>query len=136
MRSTAYSHERIVVVESMGMHAGWLALSSSMGHPDFIVIPEFPLEYDRFRSKVAEQYAKLRHLVIVVAEGTTFSDGSYISADDGEQDDFGHPRLRGSADVLAARLKEDLKREFDTRNVNAVNPSYLYRSGLRVRHRP
>jgi 6-phosphofructokinase len=54
----------------------------------------------------------------------------HISADENERDDFGHPRFKGSAEALAERLKKDLKREgFDARNVNAVNPSYLYRSG-------
>lgn len=130
LRTTAYSHERIMVVESMGMHAGWLALSSSLGHPDFIIIPEFPLDYGRFREVVIEKYRKKRNLIIVVAEGARFANGSYISADENEKDDFGHPRFKGSAETLAKRLKEDLKGHFDTRNINAVNPSYLYRSGI------
>jgi 6-phosphofructokinase 1 len=129
LRTTAYSHERLMVVESMGMHAGWLALSSGMGHPDFIVIPEYPLDYDLFRGVVSERYKALRHLIIVVAEGARWKDGSSLSADESEKDGFGHPRFKGAAEVLAKRLKNDLKDEFDTRNVNAVNPSYLYRSG-------
>jgi len=130
LRTTAYSHERIIVVESMGMHAGWLALSSSMGHPDFIVIPEFPLNYDRFAEEVYGRYQRQKHIIIVVAEGARFTNGSYISADENEKDDFGHPRFRGSAETLANKLKDDLRKYFDTRNVNAVNPSYLYRSGI------
>jgi 6-phosphofructokinase 1 len=129
LRSTAYSHERIIVVESMGMHAGWLALSSCMGHPDFIIIPEFPLDYERFKSRVMETYGRQRQAIIVVAEGARFSDGCHISADECEKDEFGHPRFKGAAEVLAKKLKQDLKKKFDTRNVNAVNPSYLYRSG-------
>jgi len=129
LRTTAYSHERIMIVESMGMHAGWLALSSSMGHPDFIIIPEFPLDYHRFLGMVYEKYKKQKNIIIVVAEGARFSDNSYISADQNEKDDFGHPRFRGSAEALAKKMKKDLSKYFDTRNVNAVNPSYLYRSG-------
>lgn len=129
LRTTAYSHERLMVVESMGMHAGWLTLSSGMGHPDFIVIPEYPLDYEMFKDMVSERYKAQRHLIIVVAEGTRWKDGSSLSADESEKDGFGHPRFKGAAEVLAKRLKEDLKDEFDTRNVNAVNPSYLYRSG-------
>lgn len=74
LRTTAYSHERIIVVESMGMHAGWLALSSSLGHPDFIVIPEFPLDYESFREQVVKKYVDQQHLIIVVAEGAKFAD--------------------------------------------------------------
>jgi len=129
LRTTAYSHERIIVVESMGMHAGWLALASSMGHPDFIIIPEFPLKYDIFLEKVAHRFEQEKNVIIVAAEGARFEDGSYMSADETETDDFGHPRFKGSAEILVTRLKKDLKRYFDTRNVNAVNPSYLYRSG-------
>lgn len=129
MRTTAYSHERIIVVESMGMHAGWLALSSSQGNPDFIIIPEFPLDYDEFKELVAKRFLEQRHLIIVVSEGARWRDGSWISADETEKDSFGHPRFRGTAEVLAKKLKTYLKKYFDTRNVNSVNPSYLYRSG-------
>ena len=129
LRTTAYSHERIIVVESMGMHAGWLALSSSMGNPDFIVIPEFPVEYGILIEKVKERYSTNKNVIIVVAEGSKWSNGEYISADFSEMDSFGHPRFKGAANVLAEKLKTDLKKNFDTRNVNAVNPSYLYRSG-------
>jgi len=129
LRTTAYSHERIIVVESMGMHAGWLAFSSSMGHPDFIILPEYPLNYDLFVEKVISEYNKKRNLIVVIAEGARWEDGSYISADNNEKDDFGHPRFLGSASSLCQKLKIDLKKYFDTRNINSVNPSYLYRSG-------
>lgn len=129
LRTTAYSHERLMVVESMGMHAGWLALASSAGHPDFIIVPEFPVDYDIFKEIVSDRYLEQKHLIIVVAEGARWKNGVSISADESEKDDFGHPRFKGAAEVLAKRLKEDLKGKFDTRNVNSVNPSYLYRSG-------
>lgn len=129
LRTTAYSHQRIMVVESMGMHAGWLALASSVGHPDFIVIPEFPLDYDAFKEKVAETYVRQKHMIIVIAEGARWQNGTYVAADEKEIDSFGHPRFKGSAAVLAEKLKTDLKTRFDTRNINSVNPSYLYRSG-------
>ena len=129
LRTTAYSHERIMVVESMGMHAGWLAISSALGHPDFIVIPEFPLDYRLLADKVARRFEEQRNVVMVVSEGARWADGSYISANEEDKDNFGHPKFKGAADALAGRLKKDLAGLFDTRNVNSVNPSYLYRSG-------
>ena len=129
LRTTAYSHERIIIVESMGMHTGWLALSSGMGYPDFIILPEFPLKYDSFLDKVIKKYEEQRHLIIVVAEGGKWMDGSYFYAERDEIEDFDHPRFGGSAIALKNRLKKDLARYFDTRNINSVNPSYLYRSG-------
>jgi len=93
LRTTAYSHERIIIVESMGMHTGWLALSSGMGSPDFIIIPEFPLDYESFLKKTIERYEKQRHLIIVVAEGAKMKDGTYIYAEKDEIENFNHPRF-------------------------------------------
>lgn len=129
LRTTAYSHERIILVESMGMHAGWLAISSSMGYPDFIVIPEFPLDYQEFQEKIKEKYTENKNVLIVVAEGSRWKGGKHISADLNNKDNFDHPKFKGASEILAKKLKEDLKPFFDTRNINSVNPSYLYRSG-------
>ncbi|MGZ5514975.1 MAG: 6-phosphofructokinase [Candidatus Aminicenantales bacterium] len=129
LRTTAYSHERIMIVESMGMHAGWLALASGMGRPDFIVIPEFPVSYEKLLGKIIDRYEKQRHVIVVVAEGARWDDGSYVHAEKDELEDFDHPRFGGAAAAVVGRLKKDLKGRFDTRNINAVNPSYLYRSG-------
>ena len=86
--TTAYSHERIMVLESMGMHAGWLAMASAAGNPDFIIIPEFPLKYSEFLKKLKDQYSKDKNSIIVIAEGAKFSDGRYIKQDYSETDDF------------------------------------------------
>ena len=130
LRTTAYSHERIIILESMGMHTGWLALSSGMGNPDFIIIPEFPLDYELFLDKVIKKYEYQRHLIIVVAEGTKKKNGSYIYAEKDEIEEFEHPRFGGSAYALKNQLKKDLAKHLNLRNINAVNPSYLYRSGM------
>ena len=129
LRTTAYSHERIIIVESMGMQAGWLALSSSLGFPDFIIIPEFPLNYDLFLEKVIKRYKSQKNLIVVVSEGAKWENGSFLYAEKDEIEDFVHPRFGGSAIALKVRLKKDLEKYFNTRNINSVNPSYLYRSG-------
>lgn len=129
LRTTAYSHERIIVVESMGMQSGWLSLSSGMGFSDFIIIPEFPLDYDLFLDKVIKRYESQKHIIIVIAEGAKWRNGSYVCATKDENEDFDHLRFGGSSEVLKIRLKKDLAKYFNTRNINSVNPSYLYRSG-------
>ena len=129
LRTTAYSHERIIIVESMGMHGGWLAISSALGNPDFIIIPEFPLDYEHFKEKVKERYIRNKNVIVVIAEGSRWNNNNHISADESDKDSFGHPKFKGASEVLAKKLKEDLKPYFDTRNINSVNPSYLYRSG-------
>ena len=132
IRTTAYSHERIIILESMGMHSGWLALSSGLGDPDFIIIPEFPLDYEDFCDKLIKLYNYQKHAVVVIAEGAKFKDSGFINITDTEVDDFGHPRFGGSSYFLRDVLKKDLSKFFNTRNINAVNPSYLYRSGKPV----
>lgn len=129
LRTTAYSHERIVIVESMGMSAGWLALASGLGDPDLIVIPEFPVDIEALAARTFEIYSRRKHAVIVVAEGAKWKDGSCIRAAEDENKDFGHPRFGGSSGALRDKFKERLSGRVDTRNINAVNPSYLYRSG-------
>jgi 6-phosphofructokinase 1 len=129
LRTTAYSHERIVIVESMGMSAGWLALASGLGDPDLIVIPEFPVDIEALAARTFEIYSRRKHAVIVVAEGAKWKDGSCIHAAEDENKDFGHPRFGGSSGALRDKFKERLSGRVDTRNINAVNPSYLYRSG-------
>ena len=129
LRTTAYSHERIIIVESMGMHAGWLAISSALGNPDFIIIPEFPLNYEQFKEKIKERFLRNKNVIAVIAEGSRWDNNKHISADESKKDSFGHPKFKGASEVLAKRLKEDLKPYFDTRNINSVNPSYLYKSG-------
>jgi len=129
LRTTAYSHERIIIIESMGMHAGWLAMSSSLGNPDFIILPEFPVDYEVILEMIHKKFLEQRHVIIVIAEGACWADGSYISADYNELDPFGHPRFRGVAELFADKIKNDLKNAFNTRNVNFVNPSYYYRVG-------
>ncbi len=129
LRTTAYSHERIMIVEAMGMHTGWLALASGMGNPDFILIPEFPINYDNLLEKIRDKYEKKKNLIIVIAEGSIWENGAYVCAKDDEENYIIHPRFGGAAQVLKVKLKNDLKKYFNTRNINAVNPSYIYRSG-------
>lgn len=129
LRTTAYSHERIIIVESMGMHTGWLALAASIGGPDYVIIPEYPIDYEDFKEKILGKYLSQKNLILVVAEGSKWKDGSFVSANQNDIDEFDHPRFKGAAYAISERLKKDLKKSIGTRNVNFVNPSYLYRSG-------
>jgi 6-phosphofructokinase 1 len=129
LRTTAYSHERIMIVESMGLHAGWLTLASAAGKPDFILLPEFNIDYEDLKERIAHKFLEQRNVMVVISEGASWKGGGYISVDENNIDPFGHPRFKGAADVLAEKLRTDLKKYFDTRNVNSVNPSYLYRAG-------
>ncbi len=126
LKTTAYSHERVMFLETMGRSPGWLALSSYKADPDFILVPEHALDFNDFAYKLAEKYKQQGYAVVVVAEGLRY-DGSDkpISQDTTQIDPHGHTKLGGVSSILAARVKEELGIE----NSNATNPNYLYRSG-------
>jgi phosphofructokinase-like protein len=73
LHSTAESHERVMVVELMGRHAGWIALHSGIaGSADVILIPEIPFDIEKVCAKVMEREARGRKFsIVVVAEGAT-----------------------------------------------------------------
>jgi 6-phosphofructokinase len=129
LRTTAYSHERIMIVEAMGMHTGWLALAAAMGGADFMVIPEFPLDYGDFRDRLMQKYQEQKNVIAVISEGALWSEGGYVHAEKDGIEEFEHPRFGGAAEALGARLKQDLAGCLPTRYLNSLNPSYLYRSG-------
>jgi 6-phosphofructokinase 1 len=73
LHSTAESHERVMVVEVMGRHTGWIALHSGIsGSADVILIPEIPYEIESITAKIEERYSSGRRFaIVVVAEGAT-----------------------------------------------------------------
>src|SRR5215208_1305582 len=101
LHTTAESHNRVMVVEVMGRHAGWIALHSGLaGGANIILIPERPFDIDKV-CKLVEQRFELQYApIIVVAEGAIPEEGT-MSTIEGEEDAFGHVRLRGIGDRLA-----------------------------------
>jgi 6-phosphofructokinase 1 len=78
LHSTAESHERVMVVETMGRHAGWIALNSGIsGSADVILLPEIPFYIDKVCDKIRRREASGRHFsIVVVAEGACPVDGT------------------------------------------------------------
>ena len=102
VHSTAESHERVMVVEVMGRHAGFIALSAGIaGSADVILIPEIPFDIDKVCDKIRRREAEGRHFsIVVVAEGATPKGGT-VSLIDPE-----HARLGGIADKVAHSIEE------------------------------
>jgi 6-phosphofructokinase 1 len=103
--TTAESHSRIIVVETMGRHAGWIALMSGIaGGADFILIPEQPVVWDEVAAAVERRRARGKNFSVVVA-----SEGAELPgvADEGEVDDFGHVRVenRDVGDTVASEVE-------------------------------
>jgi len=125
--STTKSHERVMFLETMGRKPGWLALSTYISNPDFILVPEISLDFDDFREKLKEKYSKKGYAIVVVAEGLKYKGSEKPISEDGSKIDvFGHKRLGGVAEILAERIKKELGIE----NCNSDNPNLLYRCGI------
>jgi ATP-dependent phosphofructokinase / diphosphate-dependent phosphofructokinase len=114
LHTTAESHHRILVVEVMGRHAGWIALHAGVaGGADVILIPEIPFDIDDVCRLIQRRHGRGRPFSIVVAaEGATPKEGT-MTVSAGQLDEFGHPRLGG----IGHRLEQEIERRtgFETR---------------------
>jgi phosphofructokinase-like protein len=106
LHTTAESHNRILVVEVMGRHAGWIALHSGVaGGADVILIPEIPFDIDQVCELIRHRHERGRYFSIVVAaEGATPKEGT-MSLTTGDVDEFGHVRLGG----IGRRLEQEIE---------------------------
>jgi len=106
LHTTAESHHRVLVVEVMGRHAGWIALHSGLaGGANIILIPERPFDIEKVCSQVKSRFATRYSPIIVVAEGATPAEGT-MQLRAGETDAFGHVRLGGIGDLLAKEIEQ------------------------------
>ena len=116
LHSTAESHNRVMVVEVMGRHAGWIALNAGLaGGADAILLPEFPMPIDDVCKIVKSRADRGRHFsIVVVAEGFSPAQGDSFSTVSDEKDAFGHVRLGGIGEQVAKQIEK--KTGFETRN--------------------
>jgi 6-phosphofructokinase 1 len=109
LHTTAESHDRVMVVEVMGRHAGWIALESGIaGGADLILVPEFPITVREIGDVVSRRHARGKSFsIIVVAEGARVidDDGSPLFVPGDKRDAFGHVRLGGIAPSIAERVE-------------------------------
>jgi ATP-dependent phosphofructokinase / diphosphate-dependent phosphofructokinase len=107
LHTTAESHDRVMVVEVMGRHAGWIATYSGMaGGADIILIPEEPFDIEEICDRLTHRHQQGANFSIVVAaEGATPKEGT-MELQTGETDDFGHVRLGG----IGQRLADEIER--------------------------
>ncbi|MBF4767289.1 6-phosphofructokinase [Nocardioides agariphilus] len=106
LHTTAESHHRVLVVEVMGRHAGWIALHSGIaGGASTVLIPEQPFDIDRVCDHVKKRFETHYAPIIVVAEGAVPKEGGDMTLVSGELDAFGHVRLGGIGDRLASEIE-------------------------------
>jgi ATP-dependent phosphofructokinase / diphosphate-dependent phosphofructokinase len=114
LHTTAESHNRVMIVEVMGRHAGWIALHSGLaGGADVILIPERPFDIEEVVRLIRRRHSRGRFFSIVVAaEGATPKAGT-LEVVGGTVDEFGHERLGGIGQLLEREIGE--RTGFDTR---------------------
>jgi len=113
LHTTAESHNRVMVVEVMGRHAGWIAVHSGIaGGADVILIPERPVDLDEVTRELQRRHSSGKNFsIVVVSEGCELPGAE----DQGEVDKFGHKLLakRGVGDRLGAEIED--RTGFETR---------------------
>ena len=110
LHTTAEAHHRVIVVEVMGRHAGWIAVHAGIaGGADVILIPEKPFRVPEVCDLIKRRHERGKSFsIVVVAEGAKFHtegdvDGSIITQDV-EVDEFGHVRLGGIGNILGREI--------------------------------
>ncbi|MDY6050053.1 MAG: 6-phosphofructokinase [Corynebacterium sp.] len=115
LHTTAESHNRVMIVEVMGRHVGWIALHSGMaGGAHYIVIPEHPFDINDIcramerRFQMGEKYG-----IICVAEGALPKEGM-MDFQAGEEDQFGHQKFNGIGQVIGDEITKRLGHDVRT----------------------
>jgi ATP-dependent phosphofructokinase / diphosphate-dependent phosphofructokinase len=114
LHTTAESHDRVMICEVMGRHAGWIALYSGIGGgADIILIPEVPFDIDEVCQRISHRHRRGEMFsIVVVAEGAVPIQGT-MATQSGAVDEFGHVRLGGIGTLLAPEI--EARTGFETR---------------------
>jgi 6-phosphofructokinase 1 len=115
LHTTAESHNRVIVLEVMGRHAGWIATYAGIaGGADAILVPERPFDIDEVCEHIQHRHRKGRTFsIVVVAEGATPLEGSEFVQEQAGKDAFGHVRLGGIGVALEREIEQ--RTGFETR---------------------
>ncbi len=119
LHTTAESHNRVMVVEVMGRHTGWIAVMSGIaGGADVILIPEQPMTVEECCDELRRRHGRGKDFsIVVVSEGyeLTYASGESrrVAGEPAATDQFGHVRLGGVGDELAREIEE--RTGFETR---------------------
>ncbi|HET9545562.1 MAG TPA: ATP-dependent 6-phosphofructokinase [Gaiellaceae bacterium] len=119
LHTTAESHNRVMVVEVMGRHTGWIAVMSGIaGGADVILIPEQPMTVEECCDELRRRHGRGKDFsIVVVSEGyeLTYASGESrrVAGEPAATDQFGHVRLGGVGDELAREIED--RTGFETR---------------------
>lgn len=107
LHTTAESHHRVMVVEVMGRHSGWIAVMSGIaGGADMIIIPEVPYDINKVCDRLMKRHENKKFSIVVVAEGAVPSGGDKVITQDAKVDEFGNVRLGGVGQIFAEQIEK------------------------------
>jgi phosphofructokinase-like protein len=114
LHTTADSHHRVLIVEVMGRHAGWIAFHAGLaGGANVILIPELPFDVERVCELIGHRFESHFAPIVVVAEGAEPAGGMPNRGDD-QEDAFGHTRLGGVGHWLEGEIEHRTGKETRT----------------------
>lgn len=133
LRTSAGSHERILVLEVFGRYAGFTAMLPTLaGAANRCVIPEYEFDIERLTELLCEDRFTnpSKYSVVLVSEGATFSGGNMIFQSE-ETDMFGHKKLGGIGNMISQQLKELTPQFNHGQVINTITQrlGYLVRCG-------
>ena len=133
LRTSAGSHERLLVLEVFGRYAGFTAMLPTMaGAADRCVIPEYKFDMERLTELLLADRAKnpSHYSVVLISEGAMF-EGGEMMFQSATSDAYGHKKLGGIGDLVSAELKERSPKYNKGKRVNIINQKlgYLVRCG-------
>ncbi len=134
LRTTAGSHERLLVIEVFGRYAGFTAMLPTMaGAADRCVIPEYPFDIERLTELLVDdrKHHPSNYAVVLVSEGAQMKEDAGMHFEGEEKDQYGHRKLGGIGDKVGLMLKELSGKFNNGKRVNILNQrlGYLVRCG-------
>ncbi|MCU0462159.1 MAG: 6-phosphofructokinase, partial [Bacteroidales bacterium] len=133
LRTSAGSHERIMVLEVFGRYAGFTAMLPTMaGSANRCVIPEFKFDIELLTKLLVEDRNNnpSKYSIVLVSEGAMFKGGEMIFSDS-ERDAYGHAKLGGIGDVVSQQIKDKSAKYNGGKTINIINQKlgYMVRGG-------
>jgi len=133
LRTSAGSHERIMVLEVFGRYAGFTAMLPTMaGAANRCVIPEYKFDIEQLTKLLVEDRNSnpSRYSIVLVSEGALYKGGDMIFQDS-ERDAYGHAKLGGIGDLVSAEIKEHSAKFNNGKTINIINQKlgYMVRGG-------
>ena len=134
VRTSAGSHERILILEVFGRYAGFTAMLPTMaGSANRCVIPEYKFDLEHLTELLVDDRNRnpSKYSIVLVSEGAMFKGMDEMAFSNMEKDMFGHAKLGGIGDIVAAKIKDNSAKYNKGNRINIINQrlGYMVRGG-------